>query len=92
MAPKCTSVEIEEVDDKSDDHTSIPPRNPRNVLEAADSSDDLDYTDDLDPAPELISVDDEDDNNNDDDDENTNPEAPEESANAELSMASFPCI
>jgi len=92
MAPKCASVEIKEVDDKSDNYTSIPPCNPRNVLEAADSSDDLDDIDNQDPALELISVNDEEDNDDNDNNENTNPEAPEESADAKLSMASFPCI
>jgi len=43
------SVEIEEVfDDESDRHTSVPPRNPRHILEAADGSDD----DNEDPVPD----------------------------------------
>jgi hypothetical protein len=39
------SVEIEEIEDESDLHTSVPPRNPRHILEAANSSDnDVDTT------------------------------------------------
>ena len=42
-----TSVEVEEVDDDSNHQTSIPPRNPQHILEAADGSDDNeDQTDD----------------------------------------------
>ena len=43
------SVELEEVfDDESDRHTSVPPRNPRHILEAADGSD----NDEEDPVPD----------------------------------------
>ena len=45
--PRYPSVEIEEVEDESADHTSVPPRNPQHVLEAADGSDDDGDT----PAP-----------------------------------------
>ena len=38
--PRRPSVEIEEVEDESDYHTSVPPRNPQHILEAADGSDD----------------------------------------------------
>jgi hypothetical protein len=34
------SIEIEEIDDESDYCTSVPPRNPQHILEAADGSDD----------------------------------------------------
>ena len=51
-APWHPSVEIEEVyDDESDHHTSVPPRNPRCILESADGSDD-----DIE-GPKLIVVD-----------------------------------
>jgi hypothetical protein len=44
------SVEFEEVyDDEADQHTSVPPRNPRNILEAADGSDD----DEEDPVADI---------------------------------------
>jgi len=42
------SVEFEEVFDELDQHTSVPPRNPRHILEAADGSDD----DEEDPVPD----------------------------------------
>jgi hypothetical protein len=34
------SAEVEDVDDDSDHHISVPPRNPRHILEATDGSDD----------------------------------------------------
>ena len=34
------SIEIEEIEDEADYHTSVPPRNPQHILEAADGSDD----------------------------------------------------
>jgi hypothetical protein len=39
------SIEIEEIDDESDYRTSVPPRNPQHILEAADGSDDNDEED-----------------------------------------------
>jgi hypothetical protein len=86
-APRRRSVEVEEVYDEVDHHTSVPPRNPRHILEAADGSDD-DMEED--PAPELITIDD------DDEDENMDTEkvleTPEESAEAELSMWYCLCV
>ena len=38
----CPSVEIEEIEDELDHRTSVPPRNPQHILEAADGSDDND--------------------------------------------------
>jgi hypothetical protein len=38
--PQRPSIEVEEVEDESDYHTSVPPHNPKNILEAADGSDD----------------------------------------------------
>jgi hypothetical protein len=80
---KHAPVEIEDIADDSDAIPSNPPKNPTHVLEAADGSDD----DDSDPAPELIEVDDEDKDEEDaeDNEDETNLEAPEESAEAELS-------
>ena len=40
LAPQCPSIKIEEVYDKNDHHTSVPPRNPRHILEVSDGSDD----------------------------------------------------
>ena len=40
VTKRCPSVEVEEVFDESDHHTSVPPRNLRHILEAADGSDD----------------------------------------------------
>jgi hypothetical protein len=85
-AQKRAPVEIEDISDDLDDIPSNPPQNPNHILEAANGSDD----DDPDPAPELIPVEedeedgDEDDEDEDDEDE-MNVEAPEESAEAELS-------
>ena len=75
---------VEDIADDSDDIPSNPPQNPKHILEAVDGSDD----DDQDPAPELIEVDDDDDDDEEDDgdEDETNLEAPEESAEAELSM------
>jgi hypothetical protein len=42
------SIEIEEIDDEADRHTSVPLRNPRHILEATDGSDDDNRED---PAP-----------------------------------------
>jgi hypothetical protein len=81
QAPRRPSIEIEEVYDEADHHTSVPPRNPRHILEAADGSDDdMDDIMDDEPAPELITIDD------DDEDIEVVHEAPEESAEAELRM------
>jgi hypothetical protein len=38
--PRHPSIEIEEVEDESAGHTSVAPRNPQHVLEAADGTDD----------------------------------------------------
>jgi hypothetical protein len=38
--PQRPSIEVEEVEDESDYHTSVPPHNPKNILEATDGSDD----------------------------------------------------
>ena len=43
------SVEFEEVYDEADQHTSVPPRDPWHILEAADGSND----DDEDPVPDI---------------------------------------
>lgn len=77
-APQHPSVKIEEVQDESDHSKLNPPCNPRHILEATDGSDDEDYevTVDRDSALESIVADDE--------NELTN-EAPEESAEAQLS-------
>jgi len=37
--PRRPSVEVEEIEDEADCRTSVPPRNPRHILEAADGSD-----------------------------------------------------
>jgi len=87
LAPRRPSVEVEEVYDEADHHTSVPPRNPRHILEATDGSDD-DMEGLEDPAPELINI-----NNDDDDDEDVEVlEAPEESAEAELSTWHCSCV
>jgi hypothetical protein len=78
-APRRPSVECEDVYDESDHPKSNPPRNPRHILEAADGSDDEAPEN---PAPEVIVVDDHDEPI----DVLMNVEAPEESAEAELSM------
>ncbi len=81
-AQKRATVEIEEVgSDESDSYTSIPPRNPKHVLEASDD-DDEGITN---PALKLIVVEDDDDDDE-EEDEDTNLEAPNESAEAELGM------
>ena len=74
-APQRPSVECEDVYDEADHPKSNPPRNPRHIMEAVDGGDNEVAKD---PAPEVIAVD--------DNDEPTNVEAPEESADAELSM------
>jgi hypothetical protein len=76
------SVEVEEVYDEENHHTSVPPRNQRHILEAADGSDD---NMDEDPADIMTIDDDEDDNNLNAAGEEV-LEEPEESAEAELSM------
>jgi hypothetical protein len=86
-APQRCSVEVEEADAETDHHTgtqaSVPPRNPRRILEAADGSDD---DTEGDPVPDLIAVD------NDNDDEGTDTEELEESAEAELSAWHRSCV
>jgi hypothetical protein len=42
---RCPSIEIEEIDDDSDYCTSVPPRNPQHILEAANGSDNNDKED-----------------------------------------------
>ena len=69
LAPQCSSVEIEDIQDKSDHPKLNPPCNPRHILEATDGSND---EEDTNPAPALIDVND--DNDNDNDNEPTEPE------------------
>ena len=40
LGPQQWGPSIEEIEDESDHNTSVPPRNPRHILEAADRSDD----------------------------------------------------
>ena len=80
LAPRCPSVEIEDVNDEADHQKLNTPCNPRHILELSDGSDDED------PAPEVTVVNDSDNDNCDDDNCDNDDEAPEESAEAELSM------
>jgi hypothetical protein len=86
--PQPSPVETEEVYDEASHHTSAPPRNPRHILDSVEASDDDMYASD-DPAPEVITINDDDDNNEEDMDIDAVTEevleAPEESAEAELS-------
>lgn len=74
-APRRPSIEVEEVENELDCHTSVPPRNPRHILEAADGSDD-DMEEDT--ASKLIVVD----NDNDMANDKEGIEEPEESDKA----------
>lgn len=47
--PQCHSVEVEEVSNEEDQHTFVPPHNPRHILEHSNGSDD---NVEEDPAPE----------------------------------------
>ena len=82
-APRRPSVNVEKVEDELDCRASVPPRNPRHILEAADGSDD-DMEEDT--ASKPIVVDDNDDMASD----KGGIEEPEESDEAELSKWPYP--
>jgi hypothetical protein len=82
-APRRPSINVEKVEDELDCRASVPPRNPRHILEAADGSDD-DMEEDT--ASKLIVVDDNDDMASD----KGGIEEPEESDEAELSKWPYP--
>jgi hypothetical protein len=77
--PRRPSVEIEEVDDESNCQSSVSPRNPRHILEAADGSDD-----DIEGPPEPIIID------VDDEGMDNVEENPEEDDEAELRRWPYP--
>jgi hypothetical protein len=82
-APQHCSLEVDEDSTEADHHTSVPPRNPRHILEAADGSDNMMEED---AAPEQITI-------KDDGDKDTDTEdVLEESAEAELSAGRCSCV